>query len=208
MLTASRGPRVFVTLTDPDGTYLLEARFVYWPVAAPEQRREVFPVWAGLGDASAYFPTDLLQDGGTYTWAARGEDGHTTSEWSEPCLFTTDYTRPTVAPTITSPVYQEDGGPPGDGGEGVPGDFTFTANGMADVVAFEYSGLGVPYGRVSADRPGGSATVSVLEHVQLRTYASTPRQLNSVQGVRSKLLSTMNGVRRRSRATGGGTHDR
>ncbi|MEO6082018.1 MAG: hypothetical protein ABIQ18_02840 [Umezawaea sp.] len=162
MLTASRDPRVFAKLTDPDGTYSLEARFAFWPVAAPEQRREVFPVWVGSGgDASTYFPTDLLQDGSTYAWAVRGEDGHTTSPWSEPCLFTTDYTRPTVAPTITSPVYHEDGGPPGDGGEGVPGDFTFTANGMADVVAFEYSGIGVPDGRVSADRPGGSATVSV-----------------------------------------------
>jgi hypothetical protein len=152
---------VFATLTDPDGTYSLEARFAFWPVAAPEQRREVFPVWAGSGNASTYFPADMLQDGGTYAWAVRGEDGHTTSPWSEPCLFTTDYTAPTAPPTITSSVYRENGEPPGDGGEGVPGDFTFTANGMADVVTFEYSGIGVPYGQVSADRPGGSATVSV-----------------------------------------------
>ncbi|MCS7478044.1 hypothetical protein ACFFQW_11160 [Umezawaea endophytica] len=161
MITASRDPLVSGRFTDPDGTYSLDARFAFWPVAAPESRREVFPVWASGGYATTYYPNDMLQDGGTYAWAVRGEDGYAVSEWSEPCTFSVDRTAPAAAPTVTSSVYREDGGPPGDGGDGVPGDFTFTANGVADVVAFEYSGIGVPDGRVSADQPGGSATVTV-----------------------------------------------
>ncbi|MFD9958646.1 hypothetical protein [Amycolatopsis sp. NPDC058986] len=65
------------------------------------------------------------------------------------------------APTVTSTVYRENGGPPGDGGQGLPGDFTFSADGDQNVVAFEYSGLGIRGGRVTADHPGGSATVTV-----------------------------------------------
>lgn len=147
-------------IADPDGTPV-EARFAFWQVSAPEQRREVFPVPATTGHASAPVPADLLRDGGAYAWAVRGEDGFTTSEWSRPCLLTADHTAPDVAPEVTSPVYRENGGPPGDGGQGVPGDFTFTANGVADVVAFEYHGIGLPHGLVDADRPGGSATVSL-----------------------------------------------
>lgn len=161
LITAARQPVVSATFADPDGVRDVEARMAFWPVSAPDQRREVFPVWAGLGYASTYFPPDMLQDDNTYAWAVRAEDGHATSEWSEPCLITVDHTAPAVAPTVTSPVYQEDGGPPGNGGEGVPGEFTFGANGVADVVAFEYDGIGMPYGRVEADRPGGSATVSL-----------------------------------------------
>ncbi|GAB2968784.1 hypothetical protein GCM10027184_17190 [Saccharothrix stipae] len=172
MITASHGPNLHAQVGDPDGPYGLEARFAYWPVAAPDQRREVFPVWAGSGYAAAYFPQDMVQDGGTYAWQVRGEDGFATSEWSEQCLFTADHTRPDVEPTVTSPVYREDGGPPGDGGQGVPGDFTFTANGVADVVAFEYDGIGLPYGRVSADRPGGSATVSLTPVADGPVYLS------------------------------------
>ncbi|MCP2245446.1 CBM96 family carbohydrate-binding protein [Lentzea aerocolonigenes] len=154
-------PAVSAIAHDADGTYGLEGRLAFWPVAAPEQRVESGLVWAGSGYLNGWFPAGMVKDGGVYAFAARTEDGFATSEWSAPCQFTADFTPPATAPAISSTTYRENGGPPGDGGEGVPGDFTFDAKGDKDVVAFEYSGVGVGGGRVNADAPGGKATVSI-----------------------------------------------
>lgn len=157
-----RQPMVRGAVTDPDGYSGLDARFAFWPVDDPTQRKEVV-TYAGFGSpAQSWFPADMVRDGGTYAWALRAEDGHAVSEWSAPCQFTADLTRPAHPPTVSSTTFREDAGPPGDGWQGVPGDFTFNANGDTDVVGFRYHGLGVPYGEVAADRPGGSATVSVM----------------------------------------------
>lgn len=158
---ASRQPRVRAVARDADGEYGLEGRFAFWPVDAPDQRVESALLWAGTGTLDTYFPAGLVEDGGTYAFAARTEDGHANSEWSAPCRFTADLTAPEIAPKISSATYRENGGPPGDGGEGLPGDFTFDAGGDADVVAFEYDGIGVAPGRVAADAPGGKATITV-----------------------------------------------
>lgn len=157
----STQPRVTANVNDADGTYALEGRLAFWPVDAPEQRVEVQVLGAGGGSISGYFPAGMVKDGGTYAFAARTEDGHANSEWSAPCLFTADITAPAAAPAISSTTYRENGGPPGDGGEGLPGDFTFDAGGDKDVVAFEYDGIGIVPGRVVADAPGGKATVTV-----------------------------------------------
>jgi hypothetical protein len=46
------------------------------------------------------------------------------------------------------------------GGIGRPGRFTFSANGDTDAVGFRY-GADFPFVNVAADRPGGSATVTI-----------------------------------------------
>ncbi|MBB5804980.1 hypothetical protein F4560_004748 [Saccharothrix ecbatanensis] len=152
-------PYVSATASDQDGTYGLDGRLAFWPVDAPDQRVEVQT--QGRDRVTGWFPEGMVQDGGTYAFAARAEDGFANSEWSAPCVFTADLTRPANAPTVTSTVYRENGGPPGDGGDGIPGDFTFSADGDQDVVAFAYWGIGIQGGRVAADQPGGSATVTV-----------------------------------------------
>ncbi|MDX8028906.1 hypothetical protein SK803_01730 [Lentzea sp. BCCO 10_0856] len=154
-------PRVKATLhdADPDNGGV-SGRVAFWPVHAPEQRIEVVAPWAP-GSIDTLFPAGLVQDGGTYAFAVRTEDGFTNSEWSAPCRFTADITAPATPPMISSATFRENGGPPGDGGEGMPGDFTFSANGVTDVVAFEYDGLGIPSGRVAADAPGGKATITI-----------------------------------------------
>ncbi|WP_189252817.1 hypothetical protein [Lentzea flava] len=167
---ASPQPRVRAIVHDADGTYGLEGRFAFWPVDAPEQRVEPAPLWAGSGSIDSYFPAGMVKDGGTYAFAARTEDGSANSEWSAPCRFTADLTAPKNAPKISSTTYREDGAPPGDGGEGLPGDFTFDANGDTDVVAFEYDGIGIEAGRVTADAPGGKATVTVTPRTDGPTY--------------------------------------
>ncbi|NUT92527.1 MAG: hypothetical protein HOY78_10900 [Saccharothrix sp.] len=153
--TASRRPFVSAALSDADGTNGLVGRLAFWPLDAPDQRVEHTAVGDG-GVVGGYFPADLVQDGRQFAFAARTEDGHADSAWSAPCLITADFTGPANPPTVTSAVYREDAGPPGDGGVGVPGEFTFSAGGDQDVVAFDYEG-----GRVAADQPGGSATVTV-----------------------------------------------
>ncbi|KOX15316.1 hypothetical protein ADK67_41725 [Saccharothrix sp. NRRL B-16348] len=160
VVLADAWQRVSAQVNDADGLYGLQGRLAYWPVDAPERRVEVLTS-AGGGRLSGSFPTGMIQDGGTYAFAARTEDGFANSEWSAPCVFTADLVAPTKAPTVTSTVYRENGGPPGDGGEGLAGDFTFSADGDQDVVAFEYTGIGIVGGRVDADQPGGSATVTV-----------------------------------------------
>ncbi|XVV06303.1 hypothetical protein ACQPW3_13305 [Actinosynnema sp. CA-248983] len=156
--TRSRQPFASARVSDADPGGI-DGRLAFWPVDAPDQRVE-HAAYGGGGSVFGYFPAGMVQDGRQFAFAARAEDGHANSEWSAPCVFTADFTAPANAPNVTSTVYRENNGPPGDGGEGVPGDFTFDAGGDEDVVAFEYSGHAVGYGRVNADRPGGSATIT------------------------------------------------
>ncbi len=147
-------------VSDPDGG-TVSARVALWPVDDPANRWEV--VYDHLYSSfSVGVPPDRVTDNGTYAWQVRAEDADGgVSAWTEPCRFTVDRTRPSAAPTVSSEAYPEGGGPPGSGGDGVPGDFTFTANGVADVVAFQYDSTSMGYGRVEADQPGGTATVSL-----------------------------------------------
>ncbi|NKE57729.1 hypothetical protein FXN61_13140 [Lentzea sp. PSKA42] len=154
-------PAVSAIVHDADGTYGLEGRLAFWPVATPEQRVETGPLLAGNGSVSGWFPAGMVVDGGVYAFAARTEDGFVNSAWSAPCQFTADFTPPATTPAISSTTYRENGGPPGDGGQGLAGDFTFDAKGDKDIIAFEYSGLGIGSGRVNADAPGGKATITV-----------------------------------------------
>ncbi|MCG5437607.1 LamG-like jellyroll fold domain-containing protein [Micromonospora foliorum] len=77
----------------------------------------------------------VLTEGVTYQWRARTQDAKTTGPWSAWCRFVLDALPPTVAPTVTSPVFMADGvaGRPYEAGE-----VRFDANGATDVVAFRY----------------------------------------------------------------------
>ncbi|MFI7676855.1 hypothetical protein [Actinophytocola sp. NPDC049390] len=145
--------------SDPDGNDGLTTRVEVWDTANPA---DVYVAEPGVygGVFNAVFPLSRIAEGHTYGWRARTVDGDgATSAWSSTCEFTVDQTRPSVPPTVTSDHFVENSGPPGVTG---PGTFTFTANGVADVVAFRWHGIGISRGVVSADRPGGSATVSVM----------------------------------------------
>jgi hypothetical protein len=61
------------------------------------------------------------------------------------------------APTVSSSDYPATACA---GGIGHPGRFTFSANGSTDVVGFQY-GPDFPSTYVSADQPGGTATVTI-----------------------------------------------
>ncbi|NUT94796.1 MAG: hypothetical protein HOY78_22525 [Saccharothrix sp.] len=157
-------PGLEVAFDSPPDTpeYLVvDGRSCAEPIITTSPRPWVSAALSDPDGTGGYFPEDMVRDGGQYAFAARADDGHLTSEWSEPCVITADFTSPANAPGVTSAVYRENAGPPGDGGDGVPGDFTFSADGDQDVVAFQYHGTGIGEARVEADRPGGSATVTV-----------------------------------------------
>ncbi|GLW89235.1 hypothetical protein [Actinokineospora globicatena] len=154
--------QVLVWPVDEDPIPGLRSRLAVWPVDRPQDRQE----FVGTGTSSGYsesfaLPSALLTNGARLAVAARSEDGFAVSGWTAPCEFTVDTEAPAVLPTVASTVYTEGSVFPGVGGETVAGDFTFTANGVADVVAFTYRGNNMPMGTVPAEQPGGQATVSL-----------------------------------------------
>ncbi|WP_026066007.1 LamG-like jellyroll fold domain-containing protein [Actinoalloteichus spitiensis] len=104
-------------------------------------------------------PEGELREGQAYFWRVRAHDGVAYSPYSQPCEMVIDATAPHSPPTVSSTAY-----PPGKwtGGEGIPGDFTFDANGVDDVVRYLYStvppSLTTP---APADGLGGPATVEI-----------------------------------------------
>jgi hypothetical protein len=157
MWTADNPVQVSGWVSDPDNDFL-KARIAWWPVDDPASRGERLYDYA-YTSFSTYLSD--LTDGRTYAWQARTEDPDgAVSAWTEPCTFTLDRVRPSAPPTVSSTTYPPDVYP-GGGGDGIAGDFTFTANGVPDVVGFEWDSWAVGYGHADADQPGGSATVSL-----------------------------------------------
>lgn len=127
----ARYPRLSARLTDPNPTDRLSGTFALWPVDQPDQRTELTTTSLPNGlVASVNVPDSLLTDGRTYAWVAHADDGDDVSNWSTPCQYTVDFTNPGVPPTVSSMDYPDEG--TWSGGPGVPGSFTFAANGVAD----------------------------------------------------------------------------
>lgn len=143
------------TVSDPDGENL-RAEFAVWPVDHPEQAYDVTTGYTSSGSpVGVGLPSSFVVDGQTYDWHVRALDDNDMSAWSPSCRFTIDDTSPAAAPTVTSTDY-----PSGQaaGGPGVPGAFTFDANGDTEVLGFRY---GIDSDYIAADHPGGKATVTV-----------------------------------------------
>lgn len=114
------------------------------------------PGTTALKEACGTVAEGLLQDGESYRWRVRVEDGFDVSEWTLWQGFTVDVTPPDREPLVTStdfPEYES-------GGQvGVPGTFTFGANGVTDVVGFSYEFNGQATQDVPAG-PDGTATMT------------------------------------------------
>ncbi|MFG2695595.1 hypothetical protein [Kitasatospora sp. NPDC048407] len=121
--------------TDPEVSNLTE-QFRYWPVADPAQVGAVERTWAQPGyEASTRLP--VLTDGQTYAWQARTVDpsNSAASDWSAACYITADDTFPDQPPTVVSPNYPEDQASQG----GAPIHFEFGANGVPDILGYQFS---------------------------------------------------------------------
>ena len=169
ILINSLAPIVHANLTDPDesngsgnGNGPMSATIEVWPSADPSLVAMYTDV-VGT-DAPAYLwgniPAGELVDGGTYVMKMQASDGILTGKWSVPCRFGVDTTGPANPPTVTSSDYPEGYDAPPNGGTNVPGAFTFSANGDKSVIGFWY-GEYDEQEYVAADKPGGTATVTI-----------------------------------------------
>jgi len=143
------------TATDPDTTDTVHTEFDWWPVDHPDQVTSRQSPRTSSGQVGVSIDRSELVDGVTYAWKARSSDAQATGPWSGVCQFVTDQTNPN-APTVSSADYPADSHI--HGGSGLPGTFTFNANGSSDVVGFRY-GLNDPTAYVAADH--GSASIVI-----------------------------------------------
>ena len=147
-------------VSDPDGSYQLSARVAFWAVDDPADRREVVTSHTQASRPSSRRtccgtgkPTRGRPAAKTVTGRCRRGARPAGSRSTGPGRTRR---RPSSRPTT-----RRTAGRPGSGGDGLPGEFTFTANGVPDVAGFEWSGVGVQPGAVDADQLGGSATASI-----------------------------------------------
>jgi hypothetical protein len=167
--------------TDSVNNHFLTAQYRVWPVSDPTQTTTLTRTTVPTGfEGPVTVPATALTDGQTYAWQAQTVAGSDASDWSNPCYFTVDNTRPSAAPAVTSSNYPQDQWDAG----GVPVEFTIDANGADDVAGFEFSwqqdlpvpvtaigAYGIPQPNdpyddtryfVRADRLGGSATLHLV----------------------------------------------
>ncbi|WP_140157991.1 hypothetical protein [Micromonospora sp. NBS 11-29] len=145
---------------DTGGTDQLTVSFEAWPVDQPDARIERTDYARdgerAVGRFDQMWPVPFEHDR-TYAWRMRAADSRATGDWSPVCYFRYDVRGPATPPTVTSTDFPDDH----ESHPGLPGAFTFSANGATDVVTYGYS---LNYGSektVDADRPGGSATVTL-----------------------------------------------
>jgi hypothetical protein len=146
---------------DTGGTDMLTAAFALWPVDQPDARIERTDNARDGERAVGRFSYDLFQHDRVYAWQVRAADSRATGEWSPVCYFRTDFEGPAAAPAVSSTDFPADGG----WHPGLPGEFTFDAKGASDAVGFGYDLNSVSTATVAADRPGGTATVTLTPRV-------------------------------------------
>ncbi|MFC4856936.1 LamG domain-containing protein [Actinophytocola glycyrrhizae] len=95
----------------------------------------------------------------TVQWWVHGDDGTDISTGVYGRSFSVDRHAPAAAPDVESHVYPDDNR--WHGGVGVPGTFTFSANGVTDVDHYLYGWSNPPSTKVDADALGGNATVTL-----------------------------------------------
>ncbi len=146
-------------VSDPEDD-ALRATFALWPVDDPADRTVYHSSW-GHGTKKAWqLPDGVLEHDREYAWQVRAEDNHDVSAWSKECLLRNDFAAPDSPPAVSSVDYPDDGQT--HIGTGQPGEFTFDANGVSDVVGFRYySSWDSTRKYVAADETGGTAMVTL-----------------------------------------------
>ncbi|MFG1649130.1 hypothetical protein ACGFIE_04330 [Micromonospora sp. NPDC049275] len=147
------------------GTDLLTTTFALWPVDEPSARVERTGNGRDGERASVIFNRDTLTHDRVYAWQVRAADSRATGGWSGLCYFRTDFQGPATAPIVSSTDFPADG----TWHPALPGQFTFDAGAAADAIAFRYRLDGGLETTVSADRPGGTATVTITPNAGPRS---------------------------------------
>lgn len=104
---------------------------------------------------------------GNFSWKAQADDGKASSDWNPTrgapgCRFVFDPNRPSTPPAVSSTQFPDgaDGWPAETGEARSEGTFTFAANGVADVTAYEYW-LDTSPEPVTVNAPSLGAAVSI-----------------------------------------------
>jgi hypothetical protein len=156
---ATLEPMLSASATDPDGG-ATEVTFAVWPVDDPARRTELAVHGSSGSEHRLIVRAGIIEDGRSYGWSARTTDPDgARSGWSITCHFQTDATHPADPPVVSSTDFPADGD--GGGLQGIPGQFTFAANGVADVAGYGWGWFGTPTEYVAAGELGGSVRVSV-----------------------------------------------
>ncbi|MEV6366134.1 hypothetical protein AB0L86_04480 [Micromonospora musae] len=142
---------------DSGGMDMLTATFALWPVDEPDARIERTGQARDGERAVGPYRYDEFEHDRVYAWQVRAADSRATSDWSGVCYFRTDFEGPATAPTVSSSDFPSGG----ENSPGLPGEVTFEAKGDTDAVGFGYRLNSVGEKTVAADRPGGSATVTI-----------------------------------------------
>jgi hypothetical protein len=100
-----------------------------------------------------------VPEGRQVDWKLSGYDGWDTGPTKAGQSFVVDHTQVDRPPIIKAGLYQDDNR--WHGGVGVPGTFTFEANGVADIDHYMYGWSDPPSDSVDADALGGKATVTL-----------------------------------------------
>ncbi|WP_422737582.1 hypothetical protein ACN263_30155 [Micromonospora sp. WMMD729] len=147
------------------GTDMLTTTFALWPVDEPSARIERTGNGRDGEWDSVIFSRDTLTHDRVYAWQVRAADSRATGGWSHLCYFRTDFQGPATAPIVSSTDFPADG----SWHPAFPGQFTFDAGAAADAVGFRYRLDGGLEATVSADRPGGTATVTITPNAGPRS---------------------------------------
>ncbi|HEX5117805.1 MAG TPA: hypothetical protein VFW65_21695 [Pseudonocardiaceae bacterium] len=159
-LSPTVGMTLSATITDPDNDGLT-TEFDWWPVNDPAQRHVANGPFQSSGSKTAVtLVPSQLSDATTYAWQVRASDGTDVGPFSPICEFSTEFSTPPEAPVVTSIDYPPSENGPGTGGSGETGTFTFSGSGDPDITGFAY-GSGIPATFVTADQPGGTATIQL-----------------------------------------------
>ncbi|MEV4493326.1 hypothetical protein AB0K04_24820 [Micromonospora coxensis] len=194
------GPRnygLMIRGKDADANdFNFNGQFAAWPVGQEDQRSEQFGSSYGGTLAKLSWNMSQYPDGTVVAWTARAYDGHDYSAWADPCYVKVDAQRPS-APVVTSVKYPNDRQP--HGGAGVPGTFTFTANGSPDVVGYYWGRYGETYHYIPAPEPGAAVTLeytprSFVERLSVRSVDSASNS-SEVTNYEFYVRSTAPGVR-------------
>lgn len=147
--------RLLATVDDEDKDLLLAK----WRIKVDG----VETAWDGSGWQAAGATHDTTvnlddKNGKTVQWWVHGFDGY---DWSDAVYrsFTVDRTPPGSKPDVVGDVYANDNR--WHGGVGVPGSFTFSANGVTDIDHYLYGWSSPPSTKVDANALGGMASVTL-----------------------------------------------
>ncbi|HEX4812382.1 MAG TPA: LamG-like jellyroll fold domain-containing protein [Nonomuraea sp.] len=159
-----RGPKMSAKLTDDDGG-LLRAQFEWYPKGGSRLGVATTAQKSSGSIFTADVPAENALHGTTLTYRVRGTDGIDYGQWGSWCDVTIDRQAPDKGPGVSSQTYPKcdtanDADCPGGGSVGYTGGFTLNANGVTDVVAFEYYLYGHE-GVFRANATSGTANVLV-----------------------------------------------